>query len=151
TGDEHAWVKGGHIDEAADKLGLQAIIVMPDGDDGFYADSPRAIDFDACMKDGTGLFIPGMQSRPHTCVHHHMYQTYIVKDLISDVDAHYHTLARGAARAIAGMSMGGLGAFELAMRHPDVFAAAASHSGVVGLLYVGPHPYRSGAATLLED
>src|SRR5262249_53689275 len=44
TGDEHSWVKGGHIDDAADAMSLPAIIVMPDGDDGFYADSSRAID-----------------------------------------------------------------------------------------------------------
>jgi S-formylglutathione hydrolase FrmB len=151
TGDEKSWLKGGHIDQAADALGLQAIIVMPDGDDGFYADSPRAIDYDACMMDGTGLFVPQRQSHAHTCVRHHMYETYIAKDLIGDVDAHYHTIATREGRGIAGMSMGGLGALELSMRHPDLFAAAASHSGVDALLYVGPHPFQAGKATLLDD
>src|SRR5262245_33284868 len=33
-GDETNWITYGHADEAADALGLQAIIVMPDGDSG---------------------------------------------------------------------------------------------------------------------
>jgi putative tributyrin esterase len=144
TGDEKSWIKGGHLDQAADRLGLGAILVMPDGDDGFYADSPRAIDYDACMRDGTGLFLRQMQSRPKTCVRHHAYETYITKDLVGDVDAAYRTLARRDARAIAGLSMGGFGALQLAMRHPDLFVAAASHSGVDALLYGGPHPYVAG-------
>ena len=144
TGDETSWVRGGHLDEAADRLGLAAIVVMPDGDDGFYADSARAIDYDACMRDGTGLFIPQMQPRAKTCVRHHAYETYLTRDLIGDVDATYRTIARRDARAIAGLSMGGFGALELAMRHPDLFAATASHSGVDALLYGGPHPYVPG-------
>jgi len=148
-GDEHSWVKGGHLDEAADKLGLQAIIVMPDGDDGFYFDSDKHADYDACMKDGTGLFMPQMKNPKKTCVKQWHYETYITKDLVGDVDAHYHTNATGAARGIAGMSMGGLGAWALALRHPDEFAAAASHSGYIGILYQGPHPYVAGKVQLI--
>jgi diacylglycerol O-acyltransferase / trehalose O-mycolyltransferase len=37
----------------------------------------------------------------------------------------------GARRAIAGLSMGGLGAMGYAARHPGLFAAAASFSGVL--------------------
>ena len=47
--------------------------------------------------------------------------------------------------------MGGFGALQLAMRHRDLFAAAASHSGVDALLYAGPHPYRAGAAELVGE
>ncbi|HEY0251658.1 MAG TPA: hypothetical protein VGC41_09030, partial [Kofleriaceae bacterium] len=61
TGNEENWLHGGHIDEAADKLGLQAIIVMPDGDDGFYVDSPKQVDYAKCIEDGTGLFLQGKQ------------------------------------------------------------------------------------------
>ena len=151
TGDERSWVKGGHLDEIADQLGLAAIVVMPDGDDGFYTDAVTPVDYDACMKDGTGLFLPMMQRHDKTCVHQRNYETYIVKDLVSDVDATYRTITRREGRGLAGMSMGGLGAFELAMRHPDEFAAAASHSGVVALLYAGPHPYGTGIVTLVTD
>jgi S-formylglutathione hydrolase FrmB len=37
----------------------------------------------------------------------------------------------GHRRAIGGLSMGGLGALSYAARHPDMFAAAASFSGIV--------------------
>jgi S-formylglutathione hydrolase FrmB len=47
----------------------------------------------------------------------------IVGDLVSFVDSHYRTLPRAAARGIAGHSMGGFGAVNLAMRHPDIFGA----------------------------
>ena len=150
-GDETAWIRKGHLDEAADQLGVQAIIVTPDGDDGFYTDSTAPVDYDACMKDGTGLFMPAFQRKDKTCVRQRHYETYITKDLVADVDAQYRTIASRDGRGLAGMSMGGLGAFELAMRHPDEFAAAASHSGVVALLYAGPHPYGTGIVTLITD
>ncbi|HSN30805.1 MAG TPA: alpha/beta hydrolase family protein [Kofleriaceae bacterium] len=151
TGDERSWIKGGHLDAAADQLGLEAIVVTPDGDDGFYTDSVTPVDYDACMKDGTGLFLPQFQHHDKTCVHQRNYETYIVKDLVADVDAQYRTIAKREGRGLAGMSMGGLGAFELAMRHPDEFSAAASHSGVVALLYAGPHPYGTGLVKLVTD
>ena len=150
-GDERSWFKGGHLDDAADQLDLQAIIVTPDGDDGFYTDAVTPVDYDACMKDGTGLFMPGFQRHDKTCVRQRNYETYIVKDLVADVDAQYRTIATREGRGLAGMSMGGLGAFELSMRHPDEFSAAASHSGVVALLYAGPHPYGTGIVKLVTD
>jgi S-formylglutathione hydrolase FrmB len=150
-GDETNWVEGGAIDAAANALGLQAIIVMPDGDDGFYVDGVAPVDYDACMKDGTGLFMPGRQSKRTTCVRDRKYSTYITSDLIAHVDATYRTIATREGRAIAGLSMGGFGALQLAMRHRDLFAAAASHSGVDSLLYNGPHPYEKGKVELITD
>jgi S-formylglutathione hydrolase FrmB len=150
TGDEHNWIKHGKLDEVADKLGLGAIVVMPDGDDGFYVDAVTPVDYDACMRDGTGLWMPA-QSRQHTCVRQRNYETYIVKDLIADVDSHFHTIAKREGRAIAGFSMGGFGALELSMRHLDLFAAAASHSGIAAVLYAGPHPYDASKVVLVTD
>ncbi|MFI7114893.1 alpha/beta hydrolase [Amycolatopsis sp. NPDC049868] len=43
----------------------------------------------------------------------------------------------GSERAIAGLSMGGLGAMAYAARHPGMFVAAASYSGVVHTTYQG--------------
>ena len=151
TGNETNWVKGGHLDDAADQLGLQAIVVMPDGDDGFYADSLTPINYDACMRDGIGLLMPKAQPRAATCVRHRNYETYIVDDLLGDVDAQYRTIAKREGRGIAGLSMGGFGALHLSMRHLDRFAAAASHSGIDAVLYEGPHPYVAGKAKLLSD
>jgi S-formylglutathione hydrolase FrmB len=149
-GDEANWTKLGHLDRAADALALDAIIVMPDGDDSFYIDSAEAIDYDACRKDGTGLFNP-MESRSHTCVRARKYETYITRDLVAYVDGHYRTIASRDGRAIAGPSMGGFGALMLAARHPDLYAATASHSGVDSLFYQGPHPYDAAHAQIGSD
>jgi S-formylglutathione hydrolase FrmB len=85
------------------------------------------------------------------CVQHANYETYVVKDLIGHVDATFRTRTDRAGRAIGGLSMGGFGALSLALRHPDLFGAAASHSGVVALLYTGPHPYLRGQEQLGTD
>jgi S-formylglutathione hydrolase FrmB len=150
-GNETNWIKHGQLDAAADGQKLDAIVVMPDGDDGFYVDSPSKVDYDQCMKDGTGLFNPAQEPHETTCVRARNYETYIAKDLVGWVDAHYHTIARRDGRAIAGLSMGGFGAMELALRHQDEFAAAASHSGAIAMLYRGPRPFAPGKTELLTD
>lgn len=150
-GNENNWVKNGKLDAAADQLGLAAIVVMPDGDDGFYVDSAAAIDYEQCMKDGTGLFMPDREQRDTTCVRTRGYESYIVKDLVGWVDGRYRTIARRDGRGIAGLSMGGFGAMAIGLRHSDAFAAAASHSGALALLYKGPRPFEPGKAELLTD
>jgi len=142
-GDETNWVQHGKLDTTANELALDAIVVMPDGDDGFYIDSAAKIDYDKCMKDGSGLFNP---NKPHgeDCVHARNYETYIAKDLVGWVDAHYRTIPRRDGRAIAGLSMGGFGAMAVGLRHPEEFAAAASHSGAIALLFRGPRPFVAG-------
>jgi len=150
TSPETEWIEEGKLDAAADALGLGAIVVMPDGDDGFYIDSAAPIDHDACMRDGSGLYDPEAD-RAATCVRHRAYETYIAKELIAHVDATYRTIAARDGRAIAGVSMGGFGAWSLALRHPELFAAAASHSGLLSLFYAGPHPYAAGKVQLITD
>ena len=56
------------------------------------------------------------------------WEDYIYRDLVSYVDGKYRTLAKSSSRGIAGHSMGGYGAFMLAMKHPDVFGALYSLS-----------------------
>jgi S-formylglutathione hydrolase len=51
------------------------------------------------------------------------WETFVAKELPAAIDARYRTLARPAARGIAGHSMGGYGALRVGVRHPDVFAA----------------------------
>jgi S-formylglutathione hydrolase FrmB len=57
------------------------------------------------------------------------YETYISKELISAIDNNYKTNPNKNSRAVAGLSMGGHGAFYLSFKHQDVWGAAGSMSG----------------------
>lgn len=61
------------------------------------------------------------------------YETYITQELIPEIDKNYHTLAKKESRAITGLSMGGHGAMMLSAKHPDLFIAAGSMSGVMNI------------------
>lgn len=92
------------LQKEADDLGI--LFVSPDGGyDSWYFDSP--VD-------------PSVR-----------YETFMSKELIPYIDAHYATIADRAHRAITGLSMGGHGALYLAIRHKDLFGAAGAISGGV--------------------
>jgi S-formylglutathione hydrolase FrmB len=57
------------------------------------------------------------------------YETHVVREVISAIDARFRTVATRDGRAVGGKSSGGFGALVLAMRHPDLFSAVASHAG----------------------
>jgi S-formylglutathione hydrolase FrmB len=59
------------------------------------------------------------------------YADHITKDLAEFIDSKYRTLAQRESRAIAGTSMGGNGAMCLALKNPDVYSTAVSHSGIL--------------------
>ena len=117
------------------------IVVMPDGGkDGWYLDSDL--------------------------VSHHSYESFIIKDLIADVDRRFPTVASRFGRGIAGFSMGGHGAFSLAAKHTELFIAASSISGTLRLenhiawkvfhKLMGPYPeaaneWQSHSAFALAD
>lgn len=79
------------------------IVVMPEGGDGWYCDSATAAD--------------------------DKYESYFVRELLPEIDSRYRTISDRGGRAIAGLSMGGYGAFKLAFKRPDLFALAVSLSG----------------------
>jgi len=85
--------------------GTPLIVVMPNGERSFYTDS---------------------QSNPKAA-----FETYIARDLIGFVDSTFHTIPRREGRVIGGLSMGGYGALKLALKHPNLFCAAVSHSGAL--------------------
>ncbi|MDF2776015.1 MAG: hypothetical protein K0S86_5516 [Geminicoccaceae bacterium] len=142
-GDEWNWVRSGAIDRTLDSLiaaGMpEMIVVMPDGDDGWYTTWNNLGNNAECRRGAP----PGRQgeSVDDYCVPWPKYDDYITRDLVARVDSFYRTVPSRSARAIAGLSMGGYGAIGLALAYPDVFAAAASHSGVLAPLYMGPHPH----------
>ena len=52
----------------------------------------------------------------------------LIDEVIPYVDAGYRTLAKAESRGICGFSMGGFGAMNLALLHPDVFGAVYAMS-----------------------
>lgn len=102
----------GHFDNWTSRTGLpkyaeayQTIIVTPEGDNGWYTDST---------------------TNPHD-----KYESYIIKELIPEIDSRYRTDAVRARRAIAGLSMGGYGALKFGIKYPDLFGLAGSFSGAL--------------------
>jgi enterochelin esterase-like enzyme len=55
--------------------------------------------------------------------------TFVTRDLVNAIDNDYATKPGRRSRAIAGISMGGYGAINLALGHSDRFGIAASWSG----------------------
>ena len=139
SGSESDWLSLGDIDIIADSVIARGmpdmILVMPDGDDSWYTNWAVQRGYHECVRDAANG-----RAAPTYCVQTPRYDDYIAGDLVRHVDSTYRTLADGRHRGIAGLSMGGYGAVMLALSHPDVFAAAASHSGVLSPLYGGPHP-----------
>jgi S-formylglutathione hydrolase FrmB len=140
SGNESDWLARADIAGIMDSLTAggvpEMILVLPDGDNGWYANWAIPRDAAACAADSTLA-----EAAETYCVVHDHYADYISQDLVSFVDSTYRTLADRAHRGIAGLSMGGYGAIALALSHPDEFAAAASHSGVLSPFYSGPHPF----------
>ncbi len=94
------------LQRLADQYNL--IIVTPDGDPiSYYFDSPL--------------------------VQSSQFETFITKELIEKIDNTYRTVRDRKGRLIAGLSMGGHGAMFISSRHPDLYAAAGSMSGVMNI------------------
>ena len=119
--DQTAWCRRTSIERYADELDL--IVAMPDGHRSFYCNDPR----------------------PGGCA----YEDHIVKDVLGFVERTFPAVGERGARALAGLSMGGYGAMMLALRHPDVFCAASSHSGALGFAH-GPIPDRTDLEALAD-
>jgi putative tributyrin esterase len=143
-GEEWDWVRQGHLDATMDSLVARGrpelIVVMPDGDDGWYTTWNVLGDYRACQRKP-----PRDAPAQSYCVPWPHYDDYVARDLVAYVDSTWRTFPDRRHRAIAGLSMGGYGAVSLALAYPEVWSAAASHSGVLAPLYVGPHPFAGRA------
>ncbi|HMJ47661.1 MAG TPA: alpha/beta hydrolase family protein [Ferruginibacter sp.] len=60
------------------------------------------------------------------------YETYML-EVVKYIDMNYKTIKDRNHRAITGLSMGGYGAFMLAIKHSEIFGAAGSMSGAMDL------------------
>ena len=148
-GGEDDWTKNGRLAAVMDSLiagGMtEMIVVMPDGDDGWYTTWNALSNFVDCTRAP-----PARESAATYCVPWPKYDDYIARDLVAHVDSNYRTLPTRTRRGIAGLSMGGYGAVSLALRYDDVFFAAASHSGVLAPL-LGTSGAAKGEATDVDS
>lgn len=51
------------------------------------------------------------------------WEDYVFKDVVNYVDGKYRTVAKPEFRGIAGHSMGGFGAINIGIKHPDIFGS----------------------------
>ena len=78
-------------------------IVFVEGDNGWYTDSAT---------------VPSDK-----------YESYIVQELIPEIEKRFRVSTEREGRAVAGLSMGGYGAIKFGFKYPEKFAFVASMSG----------------------
>ncbi|MFB5674675.1 alpha/beta hydrolase [Paenibacillus terreus] len=101
--DDSIWLRRTSIERYVASLGIA--VVMPQVHRSFYTD----------MAEGGA------------------YWTFISEELPQLARSFFPLSGKREDNFVAGLSMGGYGAFKLALRHPDRFAAAASLSGALDL------------------
>ena len=106
TGHFNNWTDSTKIVEYAKKYNF--IIVTPEGNNGWYSDS---------------VSVPNDK-----------YESYIIQELIPEIDKKFRTKADREHRAIAGLSMGGFGAMKFGLKYPEKFALIGSFSGALAIV-----------------
>lgn len=106
--DNHSnWLRYTGIERYAEEKGIA--VVMPAADTSFYANQAYG----------------------------HRYFTYISEELPAFLQSILPLSKKREDNFVAGLSMGGYGAFKLALSKPEQYAAAASFSGAVDIVAVG--------------
>lgn len=118
--DWRSWSEGGAVRDtlaqAGGGEGFDGIVVMPEGGRaGWYTDWAGETD---------GEFAPA-------------WETFHIDQLVPWIDTNFNTSAARDGRAVAGLSMGGLGALMYAGRHPATFSAVGSFSGGTDIRIAG--------------
>ncbi len=103
-----SWGRPESGDIARTAAGLQAIVVMPEADRGFYTD----------------WYNGGRRAGPS-------WETYFLDTFMPFLERRFKIAPGRRNHAIAGLSMGGFGAAYLGGQRPDLFGAVASFSGFV--------------------
>jgi enterochelin esterase-like enzyme len=80
-----------------------------------------------------------------------VWEDYVVKTVVPWVDSHLPAAHRPAGRAIAGVSAGGFGAVDIALRHLGVFSKAESWEGYFTPFRDGPFTHASAATLAAHD
>jgi enterochelin esterase-like enzyme len=111
-GSEYDWIRGGKAVQSADTLIGQGkiselIMIFPDGNGRSGETSEWGNSFDQKQ----------------------LMENFIALDLVHFIDQRYRTLPTPDYRAIGGFSMGGFGAMNIAVHHPDIFGSVISLAG----------------------
>lgn len=101
-------------------LGVKHWINLPETLDRAWTANPGSREAIIVMPNAFTLFSGSMYSSSATTGD---WETFITRELIDWVDAHYRTIARPASRGLAGHSMGGYGTLRIGLKHPGAFAA----------------------------
>lgn len=103
----------GHFDNWTDRTKIAEyaknfdfIIVTPEGDNGWYSDS--------------------------VTVASDKYESYIIQELLPEIDKKFRTISDREHRVIAGLSMGGYGSLKFGLKYPEKFFLVGSFSGALG-------------------
>ena len=78
------------------------------------------------------------------------FETFIARDLIRYIDAHYRTIPNRLSRGLAGHSMGGYGTARIGMKHADMFGAIYMMSPCCMSARMGGGPMDAQATAALE-
>lgn len=120
--DDHTiWQRRTSIERYAE--GRNVAVFMPNGGRSFYCDVPGGL----------------------------RYETHVAEELPAIVRSMFNLSDKREDTFIAGLSMGGYGAFKIALRHPDRYAAAASFSGVMDVDSFYKMMERDHVADVLAD
>lgn len=107
--DDHTiWTRRTSIERYVE--GLPLVVVMPDGGRSFYCDAAQG----------------------------YAYGTAIGTELPQVIESIFPVRKERLGRSIAGLSMGGYGAFRLALNAPTFWCAASSLSGALGFGHFSP-------------
>jgi putative tributyrin esterase len=120
TDDDTAWTRFTSIERYATEKGLA--VVMPQVHRSFYADEAYGLRF----------------------------WTFLSEELPRLVHRFFRVSGKPEETYVAGLSMGGYGAFKWALRQPERFAAAASLSGAVDLAYLQEYDDRPHMRALMQ-
>lgn len=96
----------------------------------------EAVKMIVVMPDATGLGKRrGGKNMGYFNVKDWAYEDFFFQEFIPYIDQTFRTIATKEGRAIAGLSMGGGGSVVYAQRHPEMFCAAYSTSGLLDHRY----------------
>lgn len=104
TGRFDNWTNQSKLKEYA--ANYNYIIVTPEGGNGWYTDSATAAN--------------------------DKYESYIVQELMPEIETKFRAQTARSHRAIAGLSMGGYGSLKFGLKYPEKFVVVGSFSGALG-------------------